>query len=339
MDEDGPLPSLAKRTTIAQTIEHLTLNENDEFMFQKLKELDGREVEANGFRWKAPSTQRDEDFVYTQYQKYLTLEGTLQGDLPDEERDRIMFPADHEILFKQLRRFMIFVSRFGQGLYGRKMTYPRIAQYRHHLMDWTDRIYDRNRLERVVKGTLWNQITEAMQSAAKEYGYVLGGNIRSRAEIGLPELRQLIDYDLATTPCIELAESHQLAWLLMRVCCLRPGSIGWTNKHRLESGLYLKWRDIKITRDSDSEFKFTAHIKFRSLKTNSDNPEQAWRKVIMDRVLLCNVRSPENTNALYFSIAHRLLVIALRRKLLKGIETMDQLIECKKKHITVSISN
>ena len=339
MDEDDFPPSLVKRMTISDTVDEMLENEDDEYISRLMKEIQEKSINAKGFRWASPHTQRDQDFVHSQYEAFLIYFRKLPPDLPDAERDRIMFPADHQLLFKQLREFMIFVSEHGKGARGKQLSYPRICQYRRHLQFWTARIYDQNRIKRVDRVTLYNKITEAMQYAAREFGFVIGGEINSRAEIGLPELRQLIDYDLATTPCIELAESHQLAWLLMRVCCLRPGSIGWTNKHRLESGLYLKWRDIKITRDSDSEFKFTAHIKFRSLKTNSDNPEQAWRKVIMDRVLLCNVRSPENTNALYFSIAHRLLVIALRRKLLKGIETMDQLIECKKKHITVSISN
>ncbi|KAK7981593.1 hypothetical protein PG988_003831 [Apiospora saccharicola] len=328
-----PSPSLLKRRSIAEQIEHIELNEHDEYTFQYFDELDEHEIKANGFRWAARGTQRDQDFVYTQYQKYLFFEGTLSDDLSQDERDNVMFPADNQRLFKQLRRFVIFVTKFGRGRRGRKMSYPRITQYRRHLIFWTNRTYERNESRKVAKGTLWNQITEAMQSAAKKYGFVPGGNIFSRAEVGLAELRQLIDHDLATTPCIALAESHQLAWLLMRVCCVRPGSIGWSNQERLELGLYLKWSDIQIFRDSESEFKFTARITFRSLKTNSQDPERAQKKAVDERMLICNVKSPENTDALYFSIPHRLLVMALRRKLLRDVETMEQLVECEFKRI------
>jgi hypothetical protein len=63
-----------------------------------------------------------------------------------------------------------------------------------------------------------------MRKAAQQYRLSLVGDV-NRTQVGLAELRQLIDMDMVSTPSIEVAEGHHLAWCIGRVCSARPGSI------------------------------------------------------------------------------------------------------------------
>lgn len=139
---------------------------------------------------------------------------------------------------------------------------------------------------------------------------------------------------MRTTPCIELAEGHHLAWLIARFTAVRPGSIGGSaignlpDPHNNES--FLMWKDISLSRrrsvqiilsvfifmiantytSNDSQLgQFTAQITIRNLKTNHVNPAMGPT----DRTLTFTLLSPKRSTNIQFSVPHRLLVMVLRR--------------------------
>jgi hypothetical protein len=83
----------------------------------------------------------------------------------------------------------------------------------------------------------------------------------------------MMDLDLQETPCIELAECHQLAWVLGRVAALRPGSIGMPGRMGDRHLPYLVWGDLEIQR-TQTVGKFFVQLTIRNLKTNSVDPEK-----------------------------------------------------------------
>lgn len=67
--------------------------------------------------------------------------------------------------------------------------------------------------------------TWVIQLLAKKYGVDDRGT-RPKSYLGIPELCQLLDVDMQSTPCIEYAESHHLAWLISRVTACHPSALG-----------------------------------------------------------------------------------------------------------------
>jgi hypothetical protein len=93
---------------------------------------------------------------------------------------------------------------------------------------------------------MFNELTKALASAAKQYG-LISTNLIAKSYVGLAELRQLIDLDTISSPNIDIAEGHHLAWCIGRICAVRPGSVGPTDATRERSMMYLTWRDVDIT--------------------------------------------------------------------------------------------
>ena len=216
------------------------------------------------------------------------------------------------------------------------ISYRGLVKYRAAIMFWAFRSHqERDHLPPIPVVKFFNRLTEAMRAAAKQYGLTVAGSL-NRTTVGLPELRQLIDMDMISTPSIGVAEGHHLAWCIGRVCSVRPGSIGPSGKgDKLKKGLYLTWRDAIITRGKNKG-EFSAQIIFRSVKTNSDDPEKAEKSGAGGKVLTCNVLPPQRADNLVFSVPHRLLVIALRRDILVGIESLDELLDGEQYHVLVS---
>jgi len=163
--------------------------------------------------------------------------------------------------------------------------------------------------------------------AARKYNLSLHG-VLNRTHVGLAELRQLIDQDMVSTPRIELAEQHQLAWCIGRVCAVRPGSIGRPEKGSAPGRLqFLAWRDVTITRSLDEPGMFIVKLVFRNAKGGNVDLQKASETNVNKKPLECVIMPPKNQHNLIFSIAHRLLIIALRRDLIVGIKTIDELLE------------
>jgi hypothetical protein len=142
--------------------------------------------------------------------------------------------------------------------------------------------------------------------------------------------------DMVSTPSIEVAEGHHLAWCIGRVCSVRPGSIAPSRLGgKTEKKLFLTWRDIVLTR-GDKKGNCRVEITFRSLKTTLEDPDTALNTNKRQESLQCNVMPPQATETLIFSIPHRLLVIALRRGILAGIDSLDSLFDGDRLNIIVS---
>jgi hypothetical protein len=81
---------------------------------------------------------------------------------------------------------------------------------------------------------------------------------------------------------------------------------------------------------------FMVDIVFRNLKTNTVDMERASTLSMPSKTLECRLMPPKITDNLIFSIPHRLLVIALRRGLLVGISTTDELLNGSQYNIRAS---
>lgn len=129
------------------------------------------------------------------------------------------------------------------------------------------------------------------------------------------ELRRLLELDMARVCAMENAEQHHLAWCLGRALALRPGLIAADPLEATEP--HLTWRDIDF--EAGGEGHFTATITIRLFKGSRD-PE---RNVGGPRTY--RIEAPRQPELLIFSILHRALAIALRRGLIEGIDTLDEL--------------
>ncbi|KAF5023262.1 hypothetical protein F66182_4674 [Fusarium sp. NRRL 66182] len=152
----------------------------------------------------------------------------------------------------------------------------------------------------------------------------------NRTLLGTWEILQMMDYDLRNTPCIELAECHHLAWVLGRVAALRPGSLARARNQTQELP-YLVWKDLSIER-TEIVGKFIVRMTIRNLKTNSPDPEAARSQ---NRELTISLHCPAGQLTFELSAPHRILTIALRRGILKKINTVDELFNGKEKFIVV----
>ncbi|KAK7522788.1 uncharacterized protein IWZ02DRAFT_450515 [Phyllosticta citriasiana] len=117
---------------------------------------------------------------------------------------------------------------------------------------------------------------------------------------------------------IENSEQHQLACCLGRMLAVRPGTLcpGPSGRNKP-----LSWGDIKIT-TCDEPGQFNINVEFENIAIKiSNNPDQQE-----DHPLNVTIKSATSHEDLIFSPSHRLLVIAIRRGLLQGISTLEELL-------------
>ncbi|CAM1508609.1 Fc.00g054570.m01.CDS01 [Cosmosporella sp. VM-42] len=160
--------------------------------------------------------------------------------------------------------------------------------------------------------------------------HILGRRIKkAKPQLGVAEICQLMDMDMATTPCIDLAEGMHISWLLGRQCALRPGSIG---VQRIEKATisetnapYLAWKDVKITRGTRPGV-FDLEITIRNLKGSKVDYAEGGQAP-ENREVTFYLKSPTQPDNLALSLPHRLLVAALKREAIEGIETLEGLLD------------
>ena len=119
---------------------------------------------------------------------------------------------------------------------------------------------------------------------------------------------------------LDVWENHHVTWNLACLCGVRPGSLGTARGGPRNDKLCPTWEDVKFTRGPISG-SFNLHIKFRVLK-GDNGPDDLGEQVILDFKIMC----PAQSDHLPISPAHRLLVMALRRKLLKDHDGLDSLL-------------
>lgn len=82
-----------------------------------------------------------------------------------------------------------------------------LVKWRISMLFWT-RWYYGKRDKQWSRAKIFNQMTVGIRYVQKKYG---GRTSRSpKAWLGLPELRQLLDFEAMTNRCVELSEEHQV---------------------------------------------------------------------------------------------------------------------------------
>lgn len=193
-----------------------------------------------------------------------------------------------------------------------------LCQYRDSLLFWGSWHYKKRGVA-FPAARMFNEMVQSMRYVASVHGSPMLR--QEKPWLGLAELRQLLDHEAITNRCIELSEEHQLLWCIGRVTALRPGSLCPSGRYaRTEP---LKWRSLVFTRgDEPGQWHCRLTLDHIDIKRKQDRvtaPDE-----VSNQPVVLNLTSPEPQN-LVFSPAHRLLVIALRRRLLKNIATLDDL--------------
>ncbi|KAL2421149.1 hypothetical protein ABEF95_002031 [Exophiala dermatitidis] len=257
-----------------------------------------------GYRYGAPSTKRQQDVLLSLYYNFLRIDPELE-DFDDHQMREHGFPIDHQ--------------------HDEHITYKTAARARDTMIFWTNYVSaQRDYMPPPRANHLYLKLTEALRGAADNRK--LSAATSSKSYIGIPELTLLIDHDLKSTPCIELAECHQLAWCIGRFTAARPGSLGGQPKRSLvdpdNDESFLTWRDVEISR-SGKRGQFISRILFRNLKTNRVDSEA----IDTNKTLKFTLLSPQRASNLQFSVPHRLMAMAIRRKALVGIDTVDEALD------------
>lgn len=166
-------------------------------------------------------------------------------------------------------------------------------------------------------GELFKDMTETMRFLQENFSKGDNPNnpntSKAKSSVGLPELRQLIDYEMYHNICIENSEQHQVAWCIGRMVAVRPGSLGPSHLGRNKP---LMWKDVGFT-TGDIPGQFDVSIEFPNIaiKARHNNESSAGSS----RSLRITITSPTDPDSLVFSVPHRLLVIAIRRGILDSI--------------------
>jgi hypothetical protein len=322
-----------KRASLAEKIDHVRL-EGEEAIFLQMQELNEESEEYIGFRYAGKKTQLDQDRILKLYQQFVktffSKASNLSDSPSDQDLDSACFPPQDSDFYHRARCFLIWMitNASPRSSEDTHITYRTACAYRRHLLFWLRRKYDERNVEYPRPSKVFNQLTEAMRGAAMKRQ--LGNATTSKAYIGLAEIQFMIDIDTRATASIEVAEQHHLAWCLGRCTALRPSSIGPQPGNKREApgpdgyDDFIMWKDVAITRGKEPG-SFNARLTLRNLKTTRLDPEARADRTRQDQ-LVFNILSPQNKANIPFSVPHRILVIALRRGAILGIDTLEDLL-------------
>lgn len=294
-----------------------------------MKEIDADRIASYGFRHSAPSTQYQQDRHLRGYYSFIRAINDKSPDLSEEATKSLAFPTDTKKLLINLQNFILFVFKrvkvrtdiTNPGESG-NMRYATLIGYRKSLLFWVPRMYQDLGLEPPSSKVIFQALAETMRYVQRTYG--TPNQKINRSGLGLIELRQLLEFEMSTARYIDYSEQHQLIWCLARQTALRPGSIGWS-KHR--RGNFLRWEDVQIINKKEGAFTVVFNIKH--LKTNYDDPERGEHQTSENSI------DTPNIDNLIFSVPHRLLMIAIRRKILLNIDSISDLMSYERAKIQV----
>jgi len=287
-------------------------------MMQEIAEM---AAESESFRGDDLATQLTQDRVLEEYRKFIRIKEDQPADLADDEIDKLAFCTDQERLISNMKQFIIWAYNRSNDLSTEvsysdqpaSMDYASLIAYRDALLFWTLRCFKKRGRNVPSEATLHENITDSVNWVQKDFG------IRNRkvihASIGLPELRQLLDYEMSASKNIEVSEQHQVLWCFFRQTAARTDLLRW-NTQREEN--LLRWKDIKFV--NRGQGKWLTIITLDHLQTSFYDPQELriqGRDVHMD--------SP-NADNIIFSVPHRLLVIAIRRGILRSVKTIDEVL-------------
>ncbi|KAK5174470.1 uncharacterized protein LTR77_001550 [Saxophila tyrrhenica] len=325
-----PIPDLSERFTLAQSLENLhQASEVEQLEFVQLVVQESQSY--RGFRHHAASTQRKQDHHLDMYTQWMLFKFKMaRADLSDDDLSDLLFPLnDHKRMFEEFRQFLIVVyhkTRPRSSMTGERIMYSTLCTYRDSLMFWTKRTFRMRNQIPPPASAMYYWMTEVMRGVLASYPGA--GKSVPKSYLGLPELRQLFDLEMIYNRSIEFCEQHWAAWTIARATACRPGSICASHDAR-DPGL--KWSDLDI-RVGDEPGKFALTIRFQNIQIKrAADPEKALG--VGDTFLHVYLDSPQPSN-LIFSPVHRLLVIALRRGLIEGVESLDDLLKLRRHNIT-----
>ncbi|KAG8629128.1 hypothetical protein KVT40_002993 [Elsinoe batatas] len=318
----------AKQQSLAARIGRYADMDDDAF-FQEMEEFENLIEESRGFRHLAPTTQARQDSILASCLAMVRHMNRLPDNFDDEATEALAFPNDKNKLLRQVQHYLISIykSSHGRGAnVNHRMRYETFVQYREALLFWIRYKFDLRNMEPPHQSWMFNNISMTMRLVQSKFG------IQDRRDVkeglGLVELRQLLEHEMTTNLSVKVSEHHQLIWCIGRQTAVRPGSIGWSKGRK---DRYLRWADVGFRNLGDG--KFTCILKIKHLKTNYQNPERGTH-----RQLNFTIASP-NAENLIFSVPHRLLVIALRRSLLVGIESLEDLLKSQNAYILIKDAN
>ncbi|KAF7531859.1 hypothetical protein G7054_g8479 [Neopestalotiopsis clavispora] len=205
------------RRSLTEEIHRMTYNATEED-FEFLDEISRDDEEASGFRHHAFRTQSDQNLILRMYEGFCQMRkrlplGEALERMDEKDKQLAMFPKDLKLIAIYFKEFIIYIARKGSGTSSPKISYLRLAKYRLALLFWTNYVHDKYDIDRLPKNSLFHKVTEGLRLAAKRYNLITGTLSPVRSEVGLPELRQLIDHDMLTTSNIAsmARENHPIA--------------------------------------------------------------------------------------------------------------------------------
>lgn len=211
------------------------------------------------------------------------------------------------------------------------MTYGSLTNYRNSILFWTKRSYYERDEQFNNERRLWNELTEAMRGTFQRHGDMKQVRVTEITFVGLDELRQLLDHEIAVSPCIELSEQHQAAWCLARQTAVRPGSIGMGREDDDDA---LRWKDIKFYWEGEPG-KYSMFINFGSVKTMVSDPERKRKSFQSVKPLQFDITPPPQENII-FSAPLRFILMGLRRGIFRDINSIDDIMTNQMRNVTVS---
>ena len=289
-----------------------------------------QEQSLRGFRPHGTHSQTSQDHTRDVYFEFLkVLRYPHLSDAADATVEEAAFPADHDLMFTNIRQFILwYIDNAKPGsIKSEHISYNAAVHLRINLLFWIQRSYKLRRIEAPPAATITAELNEPITARLQEGR--LTNEAAPKTYMGLPEISHLVEFDSSKTRCIELAEVHHLAWCIGRFTAVRPGSLGPSQEQvknpYSDDALRacLQWRDIRVSRIVDRPGQFTATITIRNLKGNGRVVGK--RAATPHRSLTFILLSPQRTENLLFSVPHRLLTIALRRNLIVGVETVADL--------------
>lgn len=335
------IKSAVKRLTLSEKLKRMVETEGG-IHFKEYIDRFKTMPEYSGFRSLSLSTQSQQDRHLRLYTIFARNVLEVPVGATDGEAERVIFPilpedsytADAGALARLIKSFMMFAfeNATARGREDDHIKYQTLAGYRDSMMYWAQRQYRIRTLNPPPHRRIFEAATEGMRIIYQQYGYSGHRQRQIRTGIGLEELRQLLDHEMTKTYFIENSEQHQVIWNILRQTAVRPGAIGRVKG--IHSDTFLTWSDVRFHTVPDNPGKFVCVLSFKNLKTNRDDPDYTMRNGGL-RVLTCYLDSPSAENII-FSVPHRLLTIAIRRNLLVGISTIEELLNTKLYNIMVS---
>lgn len=314
---------------------HLDPDHEDVQQFNRDMEVaKRREIESRHFRYHSETTQAKQDQTLRTY--YAWFHSKHQSQLPEnpseEDLDRFAFPPakdenNYEDLVQALNLFMVHIVLRIQprSMLDEPVAHAALAQYRTVLLFWVDRKFTLRGDSSPPKHIVYDSMTKSIRSIVETTQMKLERIPKSKRDLGLVEILQLIDLDSRDNPDIELSQYHQLAWLIAGCCALRPDALGAPSRDRQDPNVefqYPIFRDVSITR-SEKPGHFDLALTLREFQVAFNTTEETGYH--LKEAVVC-FKTPEHQHSLMTSIPHRFLALALRRGALENYTTVEELL-------------